>query len=335
MSLSNPLHFTFIIPVYRREDELSELLYSLTNLTDKNFDVIVVDDGSPEPLQSLVESFLPQLPITYLRKRNSGPGKSRNHGMQYAQGDYFIFLDSDTLIPPEYLSEVRKELDSQFVDFFGGSDKSQDDFSDFQKAVNFAMTSPLTTGGVRGGAKKITKFQPRSFNMGLSRKAYETSKGFGIMRVGEDPDLSMRLWDLDFESRWFPNASVYHKRRSNWRSFANQVKSFGRMRPILDLLHPKYAKPTFWLPTLFVFGLLVALIFLLRGFPWFMFIYLLYFLAVWFMSSIQYRSAKIGLLSIGTVFLQHWNYGVGFFESFIRIRIQKKNPKEVFPQYFF
>ncbi|MDO5509073.1 MAG: glycosyltransferase [Weeksellaceae bacterium] len=329
------LKFTYIIPIYQRHDELRELLQTLTQQTDKDFEVIIVDDGSPDAVEPVTQEFAQQLTIECVRKRNSGPGQSRNHGMLKANGNYYIFLDSDTLLPNTYMAEVRRELEEDFVDFFGGSDASLDQFTDFQKAVNFSMTSMLTTGGVRGGKKKITRFQARSFNMGLSEEAFRQSGGFGKMRVGEDTDLSLRLWELGFKSRWFPNAYVYHKRRSDWRSFANQVRSFGRMRPILDMWHPQYAKLSFWLPTIFVGGLLIGLIALLRGFPWIILIYLFYFILVFIMASIQNNSIRIGLYSIATTFLQHWNYGVGFLETYIRIRIQKKNPKEVYPQYFF
>ena len=179
--------------------------------------------------------------------------------MEKARGNYFIIFDSDCIIPANYLIEVENALKETYVDCFGGPDKALDSFSDIQKAINFAMTSFLTTGGIRGGSEKIGKFQPRSFNMGLSRRAFEVSKGFGNIHPGEDPDLSIRLWELGFETRLIPQAYVYHKRRIDWEKFAIQVNKFGKARPILNSWYPKYSKPTFFFPTLFILGLGVSI----------------------------------------------------------------------------
>lgn len=241
--------FSLIIPVYNRPDEVDELLESLSK-SDYNeaFEIVLVEDGSSIPCKEVVKTYQGKLNISYYFKPNSGPGDSRNFGMLKAVGDYFIIFDSDCIIPSNYLTEVRKELDKKYVDCFGGPDKALDSFSNIQKAINFAMTSFLTTGGIRGGSEKIGKFQPRSFNMGISKKAFEASKGFGNIHPGEDPDLSIRLWNLGFETRLFPSAFVYHKRRIDWEKFSIQVNKFGLARPILNSWYPEHNKLTFSFP---------------------------------------------------------------------------------------
>jgi glycosyltransferase involved in cell wall biosynthesis len=194
------MYFSIIIPVYNRPDEINELLESLVQSSYKiNFEIVIVEDGSTITCEDVVQKFSDKLSISYYFKPNSGPGDSRNYGMKKAKGDYFIIFDSDCIIPNQYLSEVEKQLKSNYVDSFGGPDKALESFSNIQKAINFAMTSFLTTGGIRGGSEKIDKFQPRSFNMGISKKAFEASKGFSNIHPGEDPDLSIRLWKLRIE----------------------------------------------------------------------------------------------------------------------------------------
>lgn len=281
------MKFSFIIPVYNRPDEIDELLQSLV-LQNYNqaFEVVVVEDGSTIPCKDITDNYREKLTISYYFKENSGPGDSRNFGMRKAQGDYFLILDSDCILPPEYLSEAEKALELNYVDCFGGPDKALDSFSDIQKAINFSMTSFLTTGGIRGGSEKIDKFQPRSFNMGLSKKAFEASQGFGNIHPGEDPDLSIRLWKMNFETKLFPKAYVYHKRRIDWSKFYKQVNKFGKARPILDSWYPEYSKLTFFFPTLFLLGFIASILFLVVGISLFLALYGLYFLAI-FISTLR------------------------------------------------
>jgi GT2 family glycosyltransferase len=255
--------------------------------------------------------------------------------MRAAEGDYFIIFDSDCIIPREYLSEVEKELNAKYVDCFGGSDAALDSFSDIQKAINFAMTSFLTTGGIRGGSEKLNKFQPRSFNMGISKIAFEDSHGFGNIHPGEDPDLSIRLWKMGYETRLFSKAFVYHKRRIDWDKFSIQVNKFGKARPILNSWYPEYSKLTFIFPTLFVMGIFVAIVFLAFGYLLPIMCYVLYFLLVLITASIQNRSLKIGFLSLTAVFKQFVGYGSGFLESYIKVVLLKQKPEKAFPELFF
>lgn len=329
------MKLSLIIPVYNRPDEIDELLESLSkqDFTD-TYEIVIVEDGSSLDCKSVIEKYS-DLNISYFYKPNSGPGNSRNFGMKNAKGDYFIILDSDCILPENYLSEVKKSLENDYTDCFGGVDDADQSFSDIQKAINFAMTSVITTGGIRGGSENLTKFQPRSFNMGISKKAFETSNGFGNIHPGEDPDLAMRLWDLGFETRLFKNVKVYHKRRINWGKFKMQVHKFGKARVILNCWHPKYIKLTFLFPSLFLIGFLFSVFWILFGSSFFFSLYVLYFLICFVLSTIQSKSLKIGLLSVYAVMIQFYGYGTGFLKAFYKINILKQQPEKALPEMFF
>lgn len=332
------MFFSLIIPVYNRPDEIDELLLSLSKVQYHDvFEVVIVEDGSTVRCQEVLEKYAHSLNISYYYKANSGPGDSRNYGMTKARGNYFIIFDSDCIIPSNYLNEVEASLNEHYVDCFGGPDSALDSFSDIQKAINFAMTSFLTTGGIRGGSEKIDKFQPRSFNMGLSRKAFEASKGFGNIHPGEDPDLSIRLWELGFETKLIPKAYVYHKRRIDWDKFSIQVSKFGKARPILNSWYPKYNKITYFFPTFFIVGFVVAILLYLfsQKFDFVLQLYFLYFIIIFLTSSIQNKSIKIGYYSIIAVWKQFWGYGTGFLWSYIKVLVLKQKPQEAFPELFF
>lgn len=328
--------FSLIIPVFNRPDEVEELLASLVVQSFKEeYEIVIVEDGSTMPCNDIIAAYNDKLQISYYFKQNSGPGDSRNYGMTVAKGDYFIILDSDCIIPPGYLESVSQNLKADFVDCFGGPDAALDSFSDIQKAINFSMTSFITTGGIRGKSEKIEKFQPRSFNMGLSKKAFEASGGFGNIHPGEDPDLSIRLWKLGYSTRLFTNSFVYHKRRIDWEKFYKQVNKFGKARPILDLWHPEYKKITFLFPSLFIIGLACSLILMLINIYFFLYIYILYTLLVFVVSSLSTKSIKIGGFSVIAAFIQFYGYGSGYLKSFIMIHILKAEPKQAFPELFF
>ena len=328
--------FSLIIPVYNRPDEVDELLESLSLLDyNEDFEIVLIEDGSTLRCEDVAGKYQDKLSISYYYKENSGPGDSRNYGMKKAKGDYFIIFDSDCIIPKEYLTEVSNALKKSYVDCFGGPDKALSSFSDIQKAINFAMTSFITTGGIRGGSEKINKFQPRSFNMGLSRKAFEASNGFGNIHPGEDPDLSIRLWNLGFETKLFPKAYVYHKRRINWDKFSTQVNKFGKARPILNSWYPQHNKLTFFFPSVFIIGLLLGLVLLIFKYDLLLQLYFIYFLVVFLISTYQNKSLKIGYLSVVAVWKQFYGYGTGFLESFMKIILLRQKPQKAFPELFF
>ncbi len=330
------MFFSIIIPVYNRPDEIKELLESLA-ISEYNspFEIIIVEDGSSITCKQEIEVFSDQLNIRYYYKENTGPGDSRNFGMRLARGDYFIIFDSDCIIPKEYLTEVENELTANYVDCFGGSDAALESFSDIQKAINFAMTSFITSGGIRGGSEKITKFQPRSFNMGISKIAFESSNGFGNIHPGEDPDLSIRLWKLGYETRLFPKAFVYHKRRIDWNKFSIQVNKFGKARPILNSWYPEYSRLTYFFPTIFVIGVYFSIVFLAFGYTLPIVSYIFYFLLILVTATVQNKNFKIGFLSLIAVFKQFFGYGNGFLVSYIKVILLKQKPEIAFPELFF
>ncbi|WP_417351126.1 glycosyltransferase [Flavobacterium alkalisoli] len=330
------MFFSLVIPVYNRPDEIQELLESLTKQTYKQqFEIVIVEDGSSVTCKDVVSSYENRLMISYYFKENSGPGDSRNYGMRIAKGDYFIILDSDCILPPHYIQSIADNLEKDYTDCFGGPDAAHESFSDVQKAINFTMTSFLTTGGVRGKSEKIEKFQPRSFNMGISKQAFEASGGFGNIHPGEDPDLSIRLWKLGYTTKLFKDSFVFHKRRIDWEKFYIQVNKFGKARPILDLWHPEYKKPVFLFPSLFMFGLIVSLIVLLINVHFFIDVYILYFCLLFVLSAIQNKSLKIGFLSVVAAFIQFYGYGSGYAESLLKVQILKQKPEVAFPKLFF
>lgn len=328
--------FSIIIPVYDRPKEIEELLD--TALRVKNIDkceIVIIEDGSKNTCRHIVAEFKDKLNISYYFKPNSGPGDSRNYGMQQAQANYFIILDSDVLLPEDYIKNIQKNLKDKYVDCFGGPDRAHKSFSVVQKAINYSMTSLLTTGGIRGKKEQKKNFQPRSFNMGLSKKAFLASSGFSNIHPGEDPDLALRLKDKGFKTALFSQCYVYHKRRINWEGFAKQVYKFGLVRPILNSWHPESKSLAFYFPTLFCLGFLLALFLLFFNFIWLGLIYVLYFVLIFTDVLRIEKSLKISLFALLAVLIQFSCYGYAFLKSSILISVLKKSPKKVYPFLFF
>lgn len=328
--------YSFVIPVYNRPREIRELLDSFIRLDtrDIGFEILIIEDGSDQQCEGIVQHYMERLPLSYYYKENSGPGDSRNFGMARAKGNYFIILDSDVLLPETYLQSIEAFLRTHMVDCFGGADRAHESFSPLQKAITFSMTSFLTTGGIRGKKRSMEKFKPRSFNMGLSKKAFQTLGGFSKMAVGEDLDVSVRLSRYGFQTAFIENAFVYHKRRISWRSFHQQVYKFGKGRPILDHRYDQFSLFSIF-PTLFCIGLLASLILLLFGIKFFLSLYILYFLLIFVQSSMEYKSVRIGGLAIWSTIVQFYSYGLGYWQAFYRIKILGRKPEEAFPNLFF
>ncbi|CAM1349151.1 glycosyltransferase [Tenacibaculum crassostreae] len=310
------LKFSIIVPVYNRPQEIDELLESLTRQDfQDDFEVLIIEDGSENSSEEVVKKYTSQLNLHYFYKENSGAGASRNYGMQRASGSYFIILDSDVIVPPQYLSEVKKALEEKYTDSFGGPDAAHPNFTSLQKAINYSMTSVLTTGGIRGKKKSVEKFQPRSFNLGLSKAAFEKTKGFSKMKAGEDIDLTFRLWENGFETQLITNAFVYHKRRSTVKQFFKQTFAFGTARPILNKKYPETAKLTYWFPSLFIIGIDISIISVFFGYWQLLAFYAVYFFCIFLDSLVQNKNVKVALLSIITTITQFYGYGLGFLES--------------------
>ncbi len=310
------MKFSIIIPVYNRPDEMAEMMESLAAQTEKNFEVVVVEDGSSVPCREEVEKYASVLDTAYYFKPNTGRSHTRNYGMEKATGDYFLFFDSDCILPPEYVETLNRCLQNEYTDCFGGPDRALPTFTDMQKAVNFAMTSFLTTGGIRGSGKvHVEKFHPRSFNMGFSRAVYEKVGGFKDM-FGEDIDLSIRIRQAGFKTMLFPEVSVYHKRRVNLKKFFRQVYNFGQARIFLFRLHPGSLKVVHALPALFVLGEAALVMLAIFHTPYWLLLLALYALMLFTASLFKNKSLRIALLSVVTGFIQLNGYGCGFLKAF-------------------
>jgi glycosyltransferase involved in cell wall biosynthesis len=325
---------TLIIPVYNRPKEIDELLESLTLQTLSDFEVIVVEDGSDISSEKIVDQYKDKLKVSYYFIPNGGPGKARNYGAARASSDYIIVLDSDCIIPPDYMKNVQNEIASTHADAFGGPDKASKDFTDVQKAINYSMTSFFTTGGIRGGKQKMDKFYPRSFNMGIRKGAYEALSGFSDMRFGEDIDFSIRLYKAGYKVCLFPSAWVYHKRRTDWKKFYRQVFNSGIARINLFLKYPDSLKLVHMLPALFTSGLVFLIIASFFN-AWFLFPVLLYIFLIFIDSTIEMRQMKIGILSVIASFIQLIGYGTGFLWAFWRRVILKRDEFSAFRKNFY
>ena len=324
------MRYSVIIPVYNRPDEVDELLQSLTEQSFKDFEVVIVEDGSSIPCKEVVDTYQDKLDIHYYNKPNSGPGQTRNYGAERSAGEYLIILDSDCILPAGYLAAIEKELQASPADAFGGPDRAHESFTDIQKAINYSMTSFFTTGGIRGGKKKMDKFYPRSFNMGVKRDVYAALGGFSKMRFGEDIDFSIRIFKGGYRCRLFPDAWVYHKRRTDLKKFFKQVHNSGIARINLYKKYPESLKVVHLLPAAFTLGVAV----LLLGAPFCL--YSLTPIALYaLLVCIQNRSLRIGIYSIAASFIQLIGYGTGFWRAWWNRCILGQDEFEAFKKNFY
>ena len=327
------MKYSIIVPVFNRPDEVDELLQSLVGQTLKDFEVVIVEDGSEKPCKDVCDKYAGKIDLKYFMKKNSGPGQSRNYGAERANGEYLIVLDSDVVLPEGYLKAVDDELRREPADAFGGPDCAHNSFTENQKAISYSMTSFFTTGGIRGGKKKLDKFYPRSFNMGIRRDVYMRLGGFSKMRFGEDIDFSIRIFKAGCKCRLFPEAWVWHKRRTDMRKFFRQVYNSGIARVNLYKKYLESLKLVHLLPMVFTVG--VILLFLVACFGRIMMVYgnpadfyswyylvvgalspiLFFSLLIFIDSSIRNKSLPIGFISIGAAFVQLTGYGFGFISA--------------------
>ncbi len=340
------MKYSIIVPVYNRPDEVDELLQSLCDQKLKDFEVLIVEDGSQRDCKAIVEKYHDRLDVKYFMKPNSGPGQSRNYGAEHANGEWLIILDSDVVLPEGYLESVDNSLSSLHsplsskIVAFGGPDAAHPDFTPVQKAISYSMTSFFTTGGIRGGKAKLDKFYPRSFNMGIRRDVYQQLGGFTKMRFGEDIDFSYRIVEAGYQPRLFPEAWVWHKRRTDFRKFFRQVYNSGIARINLEKRHPGTMKLVHLLPTVFTVGVIALILISAVGralmhyidhdqFYWMCFApwipFLLYSLLICIDSSIKNKSLKVGVLSVPAAFIQLMGYGLGFIESWWKRCVLKQD----------
>ncbi len=346
------MKYSVIIPVYNRPDEVDELLESLSRQTEHDFEVIVVEDGSAHPCRDVCDKYTELLDLHYYVKDNSGPGQSRNYGAERAHGDFLIILDSDVVLPETYMANVSEELASQPCDAFGGPDSAHASFSSTQKAISYSMTSFFTTGGIRGGKRKLDKFYPRSFNMGIRRDVYQRLGGFSKMRFGEDIDFSIRIFKAGCNCRLFPTAWVWHKRRTDFRKFFRQVYNSGIARINLYKKYPDSLKLVHLLPAIFTIGVTLFIFisafgrammhydpahfhrwYLVCAIPWIPI--LAFCLLIFIDSTIRNRSLVIGLKSIAASFIQLYGYGCGFLVAWWKRCVLKKDEFQAFEKTFY
>ena len=336
------MKYSVIIPVYNRPDEARELLESLCAQTCRDFEVVIVEDGSAIPCKEVAEAYADRLDIHYYVKENGGPGRARNYGVERARGEYVLILDSDAVLPEGYIAAVEDELEREPADAFGGPDRAHPDFTPMQKAINYAMTSFFTTGGIRGGKKKLDKFYPRSFNMGVRREVYQALGGFSDMRFGEDIDFSTRIFKGGYRCRLFPEAWVWHKRRTDLKKFFKQVHNSGIARIHLSKRHPGTLKLVHLLPAVFTLGcallLVLAAVAAALGCPhwWVMLLPLVLFaLIIMADASRQERSVGVGLRAIAAAYVQLTGYGTGFLRSWWQRCVCGKGEFEAFKKNFY
>ena len=328
------MKFSIIIPVFNRPDEVDELLESLCQQTVKDFEVLIIEDGSVKPCKDVCDKYANVLDLHYYAKENSGPGQSRNYGAERSNGEYVIILDSDVVLPVGYLQAVEDELKQKPCEAFGGPDSAHPSFTPVQKAISYSMTSFFTTGGIRGGKAKLDKFYPRSFNMGIRRDVYLQLGGFSKMRFGEDIDFSYRIVEAGYMPRLFPEAWVWHKRRTDFRKFFRQVYNSGIARINLEKRHPGTMKLVHLLPTAFTLGviglLIISLFWPLACVP-----IILYSAIILIDSSFKNKNAWVGILSIPAAFVQLMGYGFGFIESWWKRCVLKKDEFTAFEKNFY
>ena len=320
--------FSIIIPLYNRPQEIKELLESLTLQTYTDFEVLVLEDGSVNDAADIVKAFEDKLNVRYFVKKNEGQGFTRNYGFERATGDYFVIFDSDCLIPADYLQIVNDYLKTNWLDAYGGPDDAHPSFTPVQKAISYSMTSPFTTGGIRGNKKAIGQFHPRSFNMGVSRKVWETVGGFIITRSGEDIEYSIRIHSAGFKIGLIPDARVYHKRRTDFMQFYKQLHFFGRARINVYKFFPSELKAVHFFPAIFTLGIFFTLIANILAWPiaeLCNFAYALFALLIFFHSWWRNKSVKVAFLSTIAAFTQLIAYGFGFMQDFWKRVVLKRS----------
>ncbi|MDE5418861.1 glycosyltransferase [Labilibaculum sp. DW002] len=335
--MKEEIKLSVIIPVYNRPDEMKELLDSLSAQTFTDFELVVVEDGSQVKSEDLCNAYRDKISISYHYKENEGPSIGRNYGLARAKGNYFLFFDSDCILPSHYMETIHKELTNNFVDCYGGPDGAMDDFSNFQKAVSYAMTSFFTTGGIRGGKKQVHKFHPRSFNLGFSKAVYENTGGFPVttMHPGEDMVFAIEVLKRGFETRLVQNAYVFHKRRVSFKKFYKQVFGFGKTRYIISKHYPETFKVFFLFPSLFTLGSIGALLLGVSIHQVFAFPVLLYAVLVLADAISKSKSFKVGFLALLASFVQLFAYGIGFMDAVWKHKILGKDEFGVFGKGFY
>ncbi len=315
--MTKRIKYSVIVAVYNRPKEIEDLLNSISNQKFKDFEVIIVDDGSEKSSREIFQDFRDKINLSYFFIQNQGPALARNFGVTKSSGDWIIFFDSDCTIPENYFFEVEKYISKNDIDFYGGPDMMDESFSYLQKSINYSMTSLITTGGIRGRKKSVDKFLPRSFNMGIKKKSFDAVGGFSdIRQYGEDLDLSYKLIFNGNKSALIYNAKVFHKRRTNLVKFFWQMFKSGKGRHFLNLKYEFTFRVFHLFPTIFIFVFILSqILYIFLGYKigiYLQFIYLIYFFLIFIDSTLINKNPIIGFFSFITTFIQFLGYGIGY-----------------------
>lgn len=331
------MFFSVIVPLYNRPAEIKEMLTSLLDQTYQDFEVIIVEDGSKNKAEDIVNKFKDKLNIQYYFKKNEGQGFARNYGFERAKGDFFIVFDSDIIVPKDYFIKVIEGIKENGLDAFGGPDAAHESFTPIQKAISYSMTSPFTTGGIRGNKKHVGQFHPRSFNLGISREVWEKTGGFKLSRRSEDIEFSIRMINSGFKVGLIPDAFVYHKRRTSFKQFYKQTHNFGKGRIDIYCLYPKELKPVHALPAVFVLGLIFLFminvinlltmdeIYFLHMLGLIGNLFLVLYTVMLFLHALfTTKNLKVAILSVIAAYTQLIAYGSGFLSQYAHKFITNK-----------
>ncbi len=186
------LEFSIVVPTYARPASLRRLLEGLTHLHygRERYEVIVVDDGSPAPVEAEVEDFRSRLDLTVLRQENAGPGAARNLGAERAKGAYVAFIDDDCVPECGWLRGMAAAFERVDGAVCGG------------RTVNMLARNPYSTA-----TQLLLDYLNRHYNPAETLGAFFTTNNLAVPREAfrETGGFDSRLRfaeDRDFCYRW-------------------------------------------------------------------------------------------------------------------------------------
>ncbi len=322
----NDIFISVITPSYNRASELEHLMRSISaqSIDHNLFELIISDDGSTDDTEALINSWQEKasFSIKYISQENKGPGAARNHGLEKSIGELILFIDSDCEAHPKWIETIVDEYHKSEFDACGGPDGGKKDFTLLQKAIDYSMTSFFTTGGMRGHSEKmISKFYPRTHNMGVKRDKYEAVGGFGNLRHGQDIEFSHRIRTSGGKIRFIKNALVYHRRRTSLRQFIKQVFNWGVARINLGKIDTAMLEPVHFLPSLSIL-LSLFIILIIYQLDWGISeIFLLFFSPlsiICLLGALNKKDLRVFPILLLVIPIQIFGYGLGFLQAYIR-----------------
>lgn len=228
MSTANPT-FSVIIPTYERPAQLTKCLESITHLNypkDK-FEVIVVDDGSEDPPETIVEAYTEKLDIKLYTQINAGPAGARNTGSEKANGKFLAFTDDDCEPDPDWLNAFEKEFNKDPKIFLGGhtvNSLSDNPYSTAsQELINYLYSY---YNADRNNASFFA-----SNNIAVRADLFKKIGGFDVTTLratAEDRELSDRWVYEGNKMTYTIDAIVFHSHAMSLRQFWRQHFNYGR-----------------------------------------------------------------------------------------------------------